>query len=101
MVNFTCFISLYEGFGFPISESLWHGVPVLTSNFGSMEEVSSCGGCYSIDTTDENEIYEALNHLIINPLFVEKLKNEINKSTLTTWQDYAEKIYIEIIEELK
>jgi glycosyltransferase involved in cell wall biosynthesis len=101
MANFTCFISLYEGFGFPISESLWHGVPVLTSNFGSMKEVTSCGGCHSIDTKNENEIYEALNHLIINPLFIEKLKHEIYKSSLTTWKDYAEKIYTEIIEELK
>ena len=52
MATFTCFISIYEGFGFPISESLWHGIPVLTSNFGSMEEIAICGGCYSINTNN-------------------------------------------------
>ena len=101
IANFTCFISLYEGYGLPISESLWHGVPVLTSNFGSMDEISKCGGCYSINTHDEIEIYEALKHLIMNPLFLEKLKNEIKTNEFTTWQNYSEKIYDEIIEEFK
>ena len=101
MATFTCFISIYEGFGFPISESLWHGIPVLTSNFGSMEEIAICGGCYSINTNNEIEIYEALNHLIVNPLLIEKLKNEINKSILNTWQDYGGKVYKEIMDELK
>ena len=101
MATFTCYISIYEGFGFPISESLWHGIPVLTSNFGSMEEIAICGGCYSINTNNEIEIYEALNHLIVNPLLIEKLKNEINKSILNTWQDYGGKVYKEIMDELK
>ena len=92
---------MYEGFGLPISESLWHGVPVLTSNFGSMHEVAKFGGCYTVNTHSESEIYEALKHLIINPLFIEKLKNEINNNIFTTWKDYSEKIYAEIIDELK
>jgi glycosyltransferase involved in cell wall biosynthesis len=99
--SFLCFISKYEGYGFPISESLWHGLPVLTSNFGSMAEVASCGGCYCIDTTNENEIYEALNHLIKNPIFIEKLKKEIDDAILTNWNFYAEKVYGEIVKELK
>lgn len=101
IAKFTCFISLYEGYGLPISESLWYGVPVLTSNFGSMDEIAKCGGCFSINTYDEIEIYEALKQLIINPLFLEKLKNEIKTNIFTTWQNYSEKIYDEIIDEFK
>jgi len=97
--TFLCFISKYEGYGFPISESLWHGLPVLTGNFGSMAEIAKCG-CYCIDTNNENEIYEALNHLIKNPILIEKLKNEINNCSLTKWCEYAEKIYKEILKEL-
>jgi glycosyltransferase involved in cell wall biosynthesis len=99
--NFVCFISLYEGFGLPIAESLWYGVPVLTSNFGSMYEVAKHGGCYTVDTRNENEIYLALKHLIINPLFIEKLKKEINNIAFSSWKDYSEQMYAEILDELK
>lgn len=38
---FTAFISLYEGFGLPIIESMAVGTPVLTSNVSSMPEIGS------------------------------------------------------------
>jgi glycosyltransferase involved in cell wall biosynthesis len=40
----TVFISLAEGFGLPIVESLWHGKPCLCSNIGSMAEIAADGG---------------------------------------------------------
>jgi glycosyltransferase involved in cell wall biosynthesis len=95
--TFSCFISQYEGFGFPIAESLWHGTPVLTSNFGSMLEISNCGGCYSINSHNENEIYDALENLIKKPEIIQKLKSEINKNKFTTWYEYCKNIYIEIL----
>jgi len=97
--TFLCFISKYEGYGFPISESLWHGMPVLTSTFGSMAEVASCGGCYCVDTTNETHIYNALNELIKNPNIIEKLKNEINSNAFTNWSTYSECIYNEIMKQ--
>lgn len=93
--TFLCFISKYEGYGFPISESLWHGMPVLTSNFGSMAEVASCGGCYCVDTTNETQIYKALDELIRNPNIIQKLKTEINSNAFTSWSTYSECIYNE------
>lgn len=95
--TFLCFISKYEGYGFPISESLWHGMPVLTSSFGSMAEVASCGGCYCVDTTDEAQVYDALNTLIKNPKIIEKLKNEINSNSFTSWNDYSKQVYHELV----
>ena len=95
--SFCCYISYYEGFGLPISESLWHGTPVLTANFGSMYEVSKKGGCYCIDTTNENEIYEALEKLVKNPDLLEKLKKEIECANFTTWETYADEVYNEIL----
>jgi glycosyltransferase involved in cell wall biosynthesis len=97
--TFLCFISKYEGYGFPISESLWHGMPVLTSNFGSMVEVASCGGCYCVDTTNEYEIYNALDELIKTPSIIAKLKNEINSNAFTNWTTYSEHVYTEIMKE--
>lgn len=95
--SFTCFISLYEGFGFPISECLWHGVPVFTSNFGSMEEVARVGGCFMVDTRKEEEIYRGLDSLIKNPSIIANLKNEIQNMSLNTWKDYSETILRDII----
>jgi len=95
--TFSCYISYYEGFGLPISESLWHGTPVLTSNFGSMYEVAHKGGCYCVDTKDENEIYEALEKLVKNPEILVKLRKEIEKADLTTWESYADDVYNEIL----
>ena len=97
--SFSCFISQYEGFGFPIAESLWHGIPVLTSNFGSMLEISTCGGCYSINSHSDIEIYDALENLIKKPQIIKKLRNEINNSKFITWYDYCKSIYIEILKE--
>lgn len=90
--TFSCYISKYEGYGFPISESLWHGTPVLTSNFGSMREVASIGGCYCIDTNNIDEIYNALYNLITNKEITFALKNNINPQKLTTWASYSKKI---------
>lgn len=97
--TFSCFISQYEGFGFPIAESLWHGTPVLTSNFGSMLEISNCGGCYSINSHNDMEIYDALENLIKKPEIIQKLRSEINSNKFQTWYDYCKNIYIEIIKE--
>jgi len=97
--TFSCFLSYYEGFGFPISESLWHGTPVLTANFGSMYEIAQYGGCYCIDVTKEVEIYNALETLIKNPNILDNLKKEIEVAEFNkcTWENYADKIYKEIM----
>ena len=87
--TFSCYISKYEGFGFPIAESLWHGTPVLTSNFGSMKEVASVGGCYCVDTNNVDEIYNGLNNLIMNSEITNKLKSEINDQKMSTWKQYS------------
>ena len=95
--TFTCFLSKYEGYGFPIAESLWHGTPVLTSCFSSMYEIAEVGGCYCIDSTNQTIIYNALEILIKKPKLLAKLKEDLDKSTLSSWNDYAEKILLEIL----
>lgn len=39
LASFTCYVSLYEGFGFPILESLHCGTPVLCADSSSMKEL--------------------------------------------------------------
>ena len=50
------FPSLYEGFGYPIIESLSVGTPVITSNISSMPEVGGSVCNYINDTHNYNEI---------------------------------------------
>lgn len=54
---FTIYPSLYEGFGFPVLDSLWHGTPVLSSYNSSLQEFTDPGvyffdGCMP-ETLDE------------------------------------------------
>jgi glycosyltransferase involved in cell wall biosynthesis len=96
VASFSCFVSYYEGFGLPIAESLWRGTPVLTANYGSMKEVASVGGCYTINTKNKDDIYNALEEMILHPEILEKLTKEIDSSRLTTWEDYTLQILNEI-----
>jgi glycosyltransferase involved in cell wall biosynthesis len=98
--TFTCFISKYEGYGFPIAESLWHGTPVLTSCFGSMYEIATRGGCYCIDTTNPNAIYHGLDTLVKNPRLLKKLREELDNSSLPSWENYTDKILLEIFKDI-
>jgi hypothetical protein len=51
-----------------------------------------------MDTTNENEIYKALDTLVKKPEILEKLKKEIEQAPFTTWENYADEIYQEILE---
>jgi glycosyltransferase involved in cell wall biosynthesis len=83
--------SLYEGFGLPILESMASGTPVITSNIGSMEEVS--GGCaLLVNPKDIEDISEKIDNLMNDQKLYESLKNKgINHSGKFTWEKCADK----------
>lgn len=43
---FSVYPSLYEGFGFPVLDSLWHGTPVLSAYHSSLQELAAPGVGY-------------------------------------------------------
>ncbi len=55
--------SLYEGFGLPVIEAYSLGVPVLTSNIGSLKEIGE-GAAVLVDPYDVNAITEGIKHLL-------------------------------------
>jgi glycosyltransferase involved in cell wall biosynthesis len=63
--EFTAFISLYEGFGLPIVESMAVGTPVITSNISSMPEIS-CHASKLVNPSNLDEIVEAMNNLLLD-----------------------------------
>lgn len=86
---FSAFISLEEGYGLPILESVANGVPCLTSDFGAMIEVTGGMGCECVNTTDDDEIAAGILKLIgtVASDRLDELRREIVRISLRTWQD--------------
>ena len=87
--DFSVFPSIEEGFGLPIAESLWLGVPCLCASFGSMAEIAEGGGTLRVDTRNADELYSGLERLILDTELRLTLRDEAAKRELSTWKDYA------------
>ncbi len=95
---FTVFPSLHEGFGLPVAESLLHGTPVITSNFGSTAEIGGQGGTLLIDPRDHPSLTNAMRILLTDPVVLERLRAEIAARPERTWQDYADELWENLVE---
>lgn len=90
----SVFPSLNEGFGLPVAESLAVGTPVITSNFGSMEEiVDDGGGAITVDPRDDHAIADALERVLTDADLHERLVTEAKKREGRTWDDYTEELW--------
>lgn len=86
---FTVYPSKYEGFGFPILESMAMGVPVLTSNFGAMSEIAG-EAAYKVNCNDIEELRNGLSILIENSALRQELINRGTERVKTfTWEKCA------------
>jgi glycosyltransferase involved in cell wall biosynthesis len=69
---FSIYPSLYEGFGFPVLDSLRHGTPVLSSYNSSLQEFGGPGVFY-FDAYDPASVDSACRELLgAQPLVVER-----------------------------
>jgi glycosyltransferase involved in cell wall biosynthesis len=67
--------SVFEGFGIPILEALCTGTPVITSKGSCFEET---GGPFSryIDSSNADELGEALSQILCDPASMERMRKE-------------------------
>ena len=86
---FTVYPSLYEGWGLPIGESLWHGKVCATSNVSSMPEVGGTR-CEYFDPTDPDDMALTIEPLIADPAYLEACARRIDHAQLLTWEQAAE-----------
>lgn len=90
------FVSLYEGFGFPLLEAYACGANVITSNTSSLKELS---GEYARQIDPKN-ILQIINAMKENDLRTEvEIKEQISYAKSFTWQRFRE-THREIIENL-
>ncbi|QXC62826.1 glycosyltransferase [Aquihabitans sp. G128] len=87
--RFTVLVSLHEGYGLPIVESLAAGTPALVSDFGSIAEIAADGGCRSVDPRDDAAILDAMRTLLTDDAELAVLQREIVARPAATWADYA------------
>ncbi len=85
---FTIYPSLYEGFGFPVLDSLRHGTPVLCSLNSSLQEFAGPGVFY-FDPCDPASLDEACRELLASgPMVVDRPELDERFS----WEAMARKV---------
>jgi glycosyltransferase involved in cell wall biosynthesis len=89
---FSVYPSLDEGFGLPILESVWRGVPCICRNQSSMLEIARDGGCVMVDTADATQIADAIELLATHPSARAELQRECLRRPLPSWTDYASSV---------
>jgi glycosyltransferase involved in cell wall biosynthesis len=92
------FVSLYEGFGFPILEAMEAGVPVVASNNSSLSEIAG-NAALLVDPQNTEEIsqaiYKIFNDDSLKKFLIEKGKENIKRFD---WQKCAQKT-LEVLNE--
>jgi glycosyltransferase involved in cell wall biosynthesis len=99
--RFLAMPSLYEGFGFPVLESMSRGTPALVSNVSSLPEI--CGdAAVMVDPLDETSIAKGLNGLISGPQRDDLARRAKPQASKFSWEKAAaevEKVFRKAIEE--
>jgi glycosyltransferase involved in cell wall biosynthesis len=90
--RFTVYPSLFEGFGLPIAESLWHGKPCICGGNGALGEVARGGGCLIVEQTSEDALAAGIKNLLTDQQTYSRLCTEARARKFRSWSDYIEKL---------
>jgi len=90
--RFTVYPSLFEGFGLPIAESLWHRRPVVCGGNGALGEVAQGGGCLIVDQTNADALAAGMKKLLGDQEAYARLCAEARARRFRSWSEYIEKL---------
>ncbi len=83
------YVSMYEGFGFPILEAMSAGCPVITSDLGSMKELAN-SHALTIDPNSMNAIAEAMKRLFNDEqLRTELIQKGVERQKAFDWAHFV------------
>ena len=88
----TVFVSLAEGYGLPVAESLWFGRPCLCSGEGAIGEIARGGGCLTVDPDSLDAIEAGFEILATDPVRYDALLGQIAQRRMKSWEGYAAEI---------
>ena len=91
--TFTVFLSLHEGFGLPVAESLACGVPCLTSDRGATAEVAAAGGALVVDPLDDLAVADQMRRLLTDEDLRAELRAQAAARPARTWTEYADELW--------
>jgi glycosyltransferase involved in cell wall biosynthesis len=89
----TVFPSLNEGYGLPVAEALAVGTPVVTSAFGSMQQIASEGGALLVNPRDDDGIAVAIDQVVFDQATAERLRSEAARISPRDWSEYATELW--------
>ena len=92
------FVSLAEGYGLPVAESLWGGKPCLCSNEGAIAEIAAGGGCLPVDPGDLDDIEAGFETLATDAKRYDELLQEIAARSMRSWRDYASEVAARLVD---
>jgi glycosyltransferase involved in cell wall biosynthesis len=88
--QFLAMPSLYEGFGLPLVEAMQYGTPVLTSDSGSMAEVTGDAGLL-VDPLSPESISKAILLLLSDDKLIKSLRfNALRRAKKFSWEKCAD-----------
>ena len=90
--DITLYPSLEEGFGLPVLESLWLGVPCITSWVPALEGISGADGCHLLDSSDWRSLALALEVLLEHPEHLEVLQLQAINRPLRSWSQLTSEL---------
>ncbi|HDY68934.1 MAG TPA: glycosyltransferase family 1 protein [Candidatus Scalindua sp.] len=94
-----CFLSLYEGFGLPLIESMACGTPVIASKMSSLPEVVGDAGII-VNPCSIDEISRKIKDVLTNDVLKNKLRRKgLERAKLFSWQKAAYGTY-RVLEEV-
>ncbi len=91
--KFTVFVSVHDGLGLPVVQSLEQGTPVITTNYGSTAQIGGGGGALLVDPDEEEELVEAMGRLLVDDDLLMRLRREIIERPVQSWADYASELW--------
>ncbi len=94
-----CYVSLYEGFGFPPLDAMSMGVPVIAGKSSSIPEVTGQAACL-VDPMNVDDISNGLNKIVYNSIYRQMLIDEGYKQVkIFSWEKAATE-YINLYKEV-